>query len=237
MKIVWNTGVAVYNPINAHKLPGIDEMEGWDGGISSGSTSVDTISEEEMGDDTVELGGGGWKDETADPVNAFTYQGELIELDKQFAALPMENADVFVSARLWDDEQDAPTSETIRIAPGEELTPYRMRLGLTGELQFLVWLQQDEHATVPIMLTRNDLEDVMPETYLVMEMNYTDAKDQIVYVLERENKEAIGSRQRVIRSLNDALKARTEIDLIEQTKRAEAERAKSYEEDDSAGMF
>lgn len=238
MKIVWRAGLSVMRPENAVKIKGINEMEGWHGG---GSRIPTHPSEEEMTDeDTGFFPDADFKDETADPVNAFTFQGELIELDKQFASLHMENADVFVSARLWDDETDSPTAETIRIAPGEELTPYRLRLGTGGEMQFLVWWNRDEHTRAPLMLKRGDLADVLPETYLITDSNFRTAiknHKRYVSILERENCEAIGSRQRVIQSLNAAIRSRSEIDLLTEMKRQEAERAKAYEDDDSAGMF
>ncbi|MCR9222893.1 MAG: hypothetical protein NXH70_02390 [Hyphomonas sp.] len=241
MNITWNAGIVAVRPDSLVKIKGIDGMEGWDGGtVSNASIVADSIEEEEMGDDTVELGGGGWKDETADPVNAFSFQNELIELDKVFCVFGKENADMFVSALLWDDEKDAPTGESIRIAPGEELRPYRVRIGDAGELQFLVWWSRDELTRAPLMLKRGDLEDVMPETYGLTEANFKTAiknQKRWIYVLERENRDVIGSRQRVIRSLNTAIKARSEIDLLSEMKRQEAERAKTYEDDDSAGMF
>lgn len=188
-------------------------------------------------DEVAEAHATGFKDETAEEPHAFSYQADLVELDKLFGELPGEHADVFVSAILWDEEQDARTGESIRIAPGELLVPYRLRLGNKGQLQFLVWWSREEGHRAPLVVNRSTLEDLLPATYAKLEEKFLQHNSRLIYLLERENKAVIGSRNRVIESLNTAIKTRSEVDLLKEMQRREEERTQSYADDDRAGMF
>jgi len=203
-------------------------MEGWDGG---GRDTTHRHAPVEF-DETL-----GFKDETEEQPHAFAYQGDLMELDYLFSKLPTENADLFAAAVLWNEETDDRWNENIRLSVGEPLTPYRIRIGDKGELQFLVWWSREEGHTAPLMISRSALEDVLPKTYAALEEQFLQSRKRLIYLLERENKDVIGSRKRVVFSLNAAIKTRSEVDLLKEMERQEKERTQSYVDDDKAGMF
>jgi len=160
--------------------------------------------------------------------HGFQYVPELIELDKAFANHPPVEADVFISASQMVEGIVLP--DKIDVVNGEIFIPDFMNVSRNGSIMFWFRAASEPTSSRRFGFRSADVNDVFPALQLPM-------PPERLAELNQENERVIGQRLRVIETINKAIHKRREDVVQAEIDRQEAERKKTYAEDDDAGMF
>lgn len=160
--------------------------------------------------------------------HGFQYVPDLITLDKAFAEHPPVEADVFISALQMVEGVVLP--DNTDVVNGEMFIPDFMNLSRFGKIVFWFRGASEPTSNRRFGFRAGDVHDAFPS----LQLPYPSER---LVELNDENERVVGQRLRVIETINKAIEKRREDYVQAEIDRQEAERKKTYAEDDDAGMF
>lgn len=180
-------------------------------------------------------------DEEEPEDHGYTYARQLLDLDMEIAHCGRFEADLFADA--YCRREDVKLGKE-QISVGEVYTPVTIRLDeRTGEMVFWFYkvdtdLPEEQQDILTLYgLTFEHLYDVFPEFHNHLALFQKEKGALPPRVLNRANRRVIGSRRRIIESLNNSIETRCLQTEEERTKRLAEAKKDFYGADDNSGMF
>ena len=171
--------------------------------------------------------------------NGFEFQPVLQKLDALMAGpldSPLE-ADAFMDVDIISDGQKLPHA---KMTLSEQYVPVKLRLDIQdGRLVFWFYRHDpdkdqfaQDYKTLYGVCWR-DLSDVFPDYAAEIEKDL----GRKIGALERKNIKLMGSRRRIIETMNNSLESRSLAAELEREKNIEALRQSFYKSGEDTGMF